>query len=110
MPIGKVASVIVGPVFTSEMFSGFLLEVIKEHSIHLVVPNMDSATVALSNVAGAVTVSKRTQSFQIRRYAARWKTKWRHSSGSWSTKFRSPQVICIRGLSSSDSASARGTR
>ena len=50
-PISTLATVLPGPRFLSDDFESWVLDAIQRHSIDIVVPNMDSATVALSRFA-----------------------------------------------------------
>jgi carbamoyl-phosphate synthase large subunit len=50
-PISSLAQVIGAPAFLSVDFGGWLGGVIERHSVDIVIPNMDSATVALSRFA-----------------------------------------------------------
>ena len=47
-PISHLATVLQGPSFCSEEFQSWLDDCISQHQINLIIPNMDSATVALS--------------------------------------------------------------
>lgn len=46
--ISHLATILEGPKFSSDSFQDWLDETIKKHNINIVIPNMDSATVALS--------------------------------------------------------------
>lgn len=48
VPISLYADVHQGPRFSDDGFQGFLLNFVREHAVNIIVPNMDSATVALS--------------------------------------------------------------
>lgn len=50
VPISLFATVHQGPKFSDEVFPGFLLDFVREHGVNVIIPNMDSATVALSLV------------------------------------------------------------
>jgi carbamoyl-phosphate synthase large subunit len=50
-PISTLATVIAGPKFLSNEFAEWLHDAVKNHSINIVIPTMDSATVALSRFA-----------------------------------------------------------
>jgi len=50
-PISRLATVLGGPPFLSEGFSAWLRSITGKYQIELVIPNMDSATVALSRFA-----------------------------------------------------------
>ena len=47
-PISHIATILVGPKFNSKDFQEWLLHIIPHYTIDIIVPNMDSATVALS--------------------------------------------------------------
>lgn len=47
-PISHIATILVGPKFNSKDFQEWLLHIIPQYNIDIIVPNMDSATVALS--------------------------------------------------------------
>ena len=57
VPVAEVAEIIVGPAFGDPSFEDFLLAAASEHKIDLVLPNMDSATVALSAARDALRKS-----------------------------------------------------
>lgn len=48
VPISTLAEILIGPNFDHVEFEGFLLDVVRRLNIDVVIPNMDSATVALS--------------------------------------------------------------
>jgi carbamoyl-phosphate synthase large subunit len=50
-PVSTLATVLAGPVFLSNEFGDWLHNAIERYSIDVVIPNMDSATVALSRFA-----------------------------------------------------------
>lgn len=50
-PIGTLATVLAGPPFLSDEFESWLYNIVARDSIDIVIPNMDSATVALSRFA-----------------------------------------------------------
>lgn len=50
-PISTLATVLAGPGFLSSEFNEWLGDIVKRYSIDIVIPNMDSATVALSKFA-----------------------------------------------------------
>jgi carbamoyl-phosphate synthase large subunit len=50
-PISHLATILKGPKFISNDFQRWLKETIKNQDIHIIIPNMDSATVALSEYA-----------------------------------------------------------
>jgi carbamoylphosphate synthase large subunit len=50
VPIARVARVVVGPRFTDPSLQEFLVCTALRHDIHMVVPNMDSATIPLAHV------------------------------------------------------------
>jgi carbamoyl-phosphate synthase large subunit len=52
-PVSTLATVLAGPAFLSSEFGEWLHDVTERHSIDIVIPNMDSATVALSRFAEA---------------------------------------------------------
>lgn len=54
VPIAHVAEVLVGPSFSADDFEDFLLSAVRRHRIDLVLPNMDSATVALAAMREAL--------------------------------------------------------
>jgi carbamoyl-phosphate synthase large subunit len=47
-PISHLACVLAGPSFTAPEFQQWMADTVRRHSIDIVIPNMDSATVALS--------------------------------------------------------------
>lgn len=47
-PISHLATILKGPSFNDEKFLGWLNETVTQYSINIVIPNMDSATVALA--------------------------------------------------------------
>lgn len=56
VPISKIATIVKAPRFDSPDFQEFLLKFIKKHNINIVIPTMDSATVALSQFKNANTI------------------------------------------------------
>ncbi len=57
-PISNIAKILVGPKFNDISFSSWLVDIIDKYSIDIVIPNMDSATVALSKILESNIVSK----------------------------------------------------
>ncbi|WP_395454148.1 ATP-grasp domain-containing protein (plasmid) [Azospirillum melinis] len=55
VPIGVLAGTIIGPRFNDPDFGSFLTDVVESHRIDLVIPNMDTATVALATQVEALT-------------------------------------------------------
>jgi carbamoyl-phosphate synthase large subunit len=51
IPLAAVANILIAPHFLDDSFGSWLIDVVKKNAINLVIPNMDSATVALSNIA-----------------------------------------------------------
>lgn len=49
VPIATLAEVLLGPSFRAAHFGEFLTDVVREHGVDIVIPNMDAATVALSH-------------------------------------------------------------
>lgn len=54
-PIGIVAKVFKGPSFKNDEFDLFLLEFLSKNSVNIIIPNFDSATVALSRIKKEVS-------------------------------------------------------
>ena len=50
-PISRYAAILAGPSFMSAKFRSWLHDAVREHKINVVIPNMDSATVALSKAS-----------------------------------------------------------
>ncbi len=57
-PVSNIAKILVGPQFNDVSFSSWLINVIDKHSIDIVIPNMDSATVVVSKILESNFVSK----------------------------------------------------
>jgi len=55
VPAGTMARILVGPDFKDAGFYDFLLEMVSRYDIDMVIPNMDSATVALSRVKDKIS-------------------------------------------------------
>ena len=49
-PISNLATILVGPKFHDISFSSWLIDVVNKHSIDIIIPNMDSAAVVLSEI------------------------------------------------------------
>ena len=49
-PISNLASILVGPKFNEINFSSWLIDLVNKYSIDIIIPNMDSATVVLSEI------------------------------------------------------------
>lgn len=49
-PISNLATILVGPRFNDVTFSSWLIDIIFNYSIDIIIPNMDSATVVLSEI------------------------------------------------------------
>jgi carbamoyl-phosphate synthase large subunit len=49
-PISNLATILVGPKFNDISFSSWLIDLVNKYSIDIIIPNMDSATVVLSEI------------------------------------------------------------
>jgi len=49
-PISNLATILVGPKFNDINFSSWLIDLVHKYSIDIIIPNMDSATVVLSEI------------------------------------------------------------
>jgi carbamoyl-phosphate synthase large subunit len=57
-PISNIAKILVGPKFNDISFSSWLINIIDKYSIDIIIPNMDSATVAVSKILESNIVPK----------------------------------------------------
>ncbi len=57
-PVSNIAKILVGPKFNDISFSSWLISIIDKHSIDIIIPNMDSATVAVSKILESNYISK----------------------------------------------------
>jgi carbamoyl-phosphate synthase large subunit len=57
-PVSNIAKILVGPKFNDIGFSSWLISIIDQHSIDIIIPNMDSATVVVSKILESNFISK----------------------------------------------------